>query len=706
MGGTLGRYASVIITTIIFVILVVTVLAVNFNLSFQTEANAEVVNVAGRQRMLSQRVAKSFGNVRSRAILGQSYEQQFKELNGAANLFNTVILAFKQGGEIQSTKSGITFLEAVPSQDGEVIVDKGLEIWQPLYDSISKLSQNAASSDLNQTDLNRIQVYIDQNINSLLSLMNDLTNYQEGLANEAADTSRLIQTVGIIASLLCFAVIMYLIFGQLQSADRAAQNARKETERIFETVDQGLFLINSDLSIGSERSKALERIFSSAELDGKNFKDFIKELVSNQDLDNIDRYLKLLFDPHKKQRLLKDLNPLNRVALQVNENNKLINKYLNFSFSRVFDGDDIVGVLTSVSDITREIRLAEELELETRRNAEQMEMLSALMSADSKLLPEFIDNSDQSYQQINNLLKVPSKTRTDFKNKATSITQLIHKIKGESAAIGLGFIADLCHDFEDQVQILLEKPEISGEEFLSLTVLLDKLISLNNQITAIFDTILGRIEQDGSEVLPIVDDSTQTSLKELAQTIAKRQEKKVSLSLAGFDGIGVPSKIKLDLVSLASQLLRNAIAHGIETPDSRKGEGKSETGNISIALFEHGSDGYRLICEDDGAGIDFDALTKKAIEEGLMSEQQLSSTSRSEIINLLLSKPLSTKDSSDEDAGRGLGMTVIGDLVKKMGGKVSLSTKMAKGTRFTINIPQIDVANDMQQGLSGVGANA
>ncbi len=708
MSQFLGRYTAVIFTTIIFVVLVVSVLGVNFNLSFQTEANAEVVNIAGRQRMLSQRVAKSLGNVKARYESGQEFEAQLNELKSASTLFNRTITAFKNGGSTVSTKSGESTLSAVAGGSGLQAVDEALQIWTPLFSSIEnvigqleakKVDSASVSDALILRNLSSSQEYIDSNINTLLRLMNDLTNYTESIANDAAEQSRQIQTAGIVASLLCFAIIMYLIFGQLRRSDRAAASARQETTQIFETVDQGLFLIDRDLSMGSQHSRALESIFSTQSFEGRNFRQFISALVSPGDLEKVERYLKLLFDPHKKQRLLRDLNPLNQLAIQVDEYGQLRNKFLSFSFSRVLDDDQIVGILSSVADITKEVQLAKELEAETKRNEQQLEMISALMGADSDLLPEFLKKSNGTYQEINNILRDPAKTTADFQYKGDQMLALIHKVKGESAALGLGFISETCHQFESQVQALVSKPTVTGEEFLSLTVMLDQLISTNEQIESVFSAVLsrGRPQADESTTVSLVQDDTNAKLTELATEIAERQGKMVHLSVAGFDSSSIATEQKLDIVSLASQLLRNAVAHGIEPSLERQSKNKDVEGQVTLALYDQGNKGFRLVCEDDGKGMDFAALTQKAVENGLISKDESKSIAPGRIINLLLSNRLSSKDEADEDAGRGVGLTVVGDISTRLGGKVALQTKPSGGTRFTIRFPKPSIETQLNE---------
>ena len=654
-------------------------------MSFQVESNAEAVNVAGRQRMLSQRISKSLLDTQAQLNSGASIESSLNELKSATDLFDSTINAFRLGGEITGTNGDTSFLAKASSEQAQKIIAEANTIWQPFHKDISEtitaLEQNSPNTLLllkNNTDFAR------NNINTLLALMNDLTNEQESNANSAASQSRLIQAFGIIIALLCFIIIMYRIFGQLRLADAKAESAKRETDQIFSTVNQGLFLLDNDYQIGEQHSQELEKIFATDKIKNTSFANFLKKMVSANDMDNVKRYMKLLFDPHKKQNLITDLNPLNEVSVQIKDGNQVNNKFLRFNFRRVYNNGVIERVLTSVSDITREIKLAKELERESKRSEQQLEMVSAMIDADRALMPIYLKNSNEALNKINELLKVPSRDSSEFKQKARTMMTAIHSIKGESAALSLNNISELCHEFESDLKEATDKEMLDGHDFVAPTVLLNKLMSYNTTLQSLFDSIFGDKQLDVTTSETINWDHLYSYTKE----VAERQNKQVTLQTSGLDAPNLDTELVASLSIISTQLIRNAISHGIETPDKRKKLSKSATGTLSIALFDLKSNGYQFIFNDDGSGINFEKITEQAISKGLITDDYAKPLSKSQLINLLFTSDISTTEVSDEDNGRGVGMASILKSVRELGGSISVKSNHVMGTTFIINYPK------------------
>ena len=131
-------------------------------------------------------------------------------------------------------------------------------------------------------------------------------------------------------------------------------------------------------------------------------------------------------------------------------------------------------------------------------------------------------------------------------------------------------------------------------------------------------------------------------------------------------------------------ILRNAVVHGIESPDERVARGKPEAGRITMSLRREGSE---VIVEvgDDGAGMDLDAIRRKGIELGLVGEGQ--PISDNDAMQLVLEPGFSTAGRLTQHAGRGVGMDVVATEVKKLGGALHMETSSGAGTRFTIRLP-------------------
>jgi len=131
-------------------------------------------------------------------------------------------------------------------------------------------------------------------------------------------------------------------------------------------------------------------------------------------------------------------------------------------------------------------------------------------------------------------------------------------------------------------------------------------------------------------------------------------------------------------------VLRNAVVHGIETPEQRAARGKPETGRITMNLHREGSE---VIVElsDDGAGMDLAAIRRKGLELGLIREGQ--ALSDNDAMQLVLEPGFSTAGRLTQHAGRGVGMDVVATEIKKLGGALHMDTRPGEGTRFTIRLP-------------------
>lgn len=133
-------------------------------------------------------------------------------------------------------------------------------------------------------------------------------------------------------------------------------------------------------------------------------------------------------------------------------------------------------------------------------------------------------------------------------------------------------------------------------------------------------------------------------------------------------------------------LLRNAVDHGIEPPDVRVARGKSATGHILLNAVVSG-DYLTMTIEDDGAGIDLEAVRQRALSSGLMSETDLARATEAELIDLIFLAGFSTRKVVSKMSGRGVGLDVVRSQVERMHGRVAVQSVAGAGSIFTISVP-------------------
>lgn len=169
----------------------------------------------------------------------------------------------------------------------------------------------------------------------------------------------------------------------------------------------------------------------------------------------------------------------------------------------------------------------------------------------------------------------------------------------------------------------------------------------------------------------------------LVRDLSKTLSKKVNLVIEGEDTELDKSVIE-DLLDPLMHAVRNALDHGVETPEARLAAGKPEEGRI---LLRASNEGNMIIIEiaDDGKGIDIDAIRQKAVERGLVHPSKI--LTEVEAFNLIFDAGFSTAKSVTNISGRGVGLDVVKRQIEKLNGSVTVSSQPGKGTRFTIKLP-------------------
>ena len=138
------------------------------------------------------------------------------------------------------------------------------------------------------------------------------------------------------------------------------------------------------------------------------------------------------------------------------------------------------------------------------------------------------------------------------------------------------------------------------------------------------------------------------------------------------------------MVAPLEHMLRNALDHGIESPDLRKKAGKKPAGIINLSLHREGGN-IVLKMQDDGAGINGDVILAKALKQGLVEEDE--ELTKHEIMQFIMHQGFSTAEKVTQISGRGVGMDVVASEIKQMGGTIEIDSEFGKGTEFTIRLP-------------------
>ena len=209
--------------------------------------------------------------------------------------------------------------------------------------------------------------------------------------------------------------------------------------------------------------------------------------------------------------------------------------------------------------------------------------------------------------------------------------------------------------------------------------------------------VLRDLQQDLMRVRMVQFGSISDRLFRVVRQAAKDTGKRVNLDMRG-TAVEVDRGVLERMAGPIEHLLRNAVAHGIESRESRVGKGKSETGEISVEVRQEGNE-VVLTFADDGGGLNLDRIRARGRELGLIAES--ATPSDRELTELIFAPGFSTASTVTEVSGRGVGLDVVRAETASLGGRID-SESTAAGTRFTIHLPlTLAVAQVVLVGVAG-----
>ena len=180
-------------------------------------------------------------------------------------------------------------------------------------------------------------------------------------------------------------------------------------------------------------------------------------------------------------------------------------------------------------------------------------------------------------------------------------------------------------------------------------------------------------------------DSIFSTFPRAIRDVAVRSNKRVNLQIAG-KSVEIDQGVAEALVEPLVHLLNNAVAHGIESPDERAEAGKPEEGQITILARQSGNE-VRIEVVDDGRGIDSERVKEVAVKRGVTTQAEADAMDSAEILEMIFRPGFSTHVDVDDLAGRGIGMNVVQDTLRRLTGSIRIHTKVGEGSRFILSVP-------------------
>ena len=463
----------------------------------------------------------------------------------------------------------------------------------------------------------------------------------------------------------------------VQARTEQLHERNRHMRLVLDTVNQGFLTIDRALVMSAEKSAVLGEWFGPAHAQ-QTFTAYLRE----HDAEFVQRF------EVAWEQVIADVLPLALTIDQLPQRFMVVGQHFRAHYTPIEQAGVLTQVLVSISDISAELD-RERLEFEQR----DVLQIVARVSSDKAGVLEFVREASELVKEI------VSTSLTD----ALVLQRLLHTLKGNALLFGVQTVADVCHELESRVQELGQVLELHERQALHVTWM--KLCT--NIDVLLGSSEAGRIEIDDAEyealLRAVLRAESSESLAERirawklepsarrlnrvaeqAQDIARRLRKNTLLVRVEDHALRLDPRAWASFWSAFVHVIRNAVDHGIESPEERLASGKPAAGNLALVTRLEQSE-LVIQIEDDGRGIDWQSVALRAQRVGLPFQTE------DDLVEALFADGVSTRNDVSEYSGRGIGMGVVREACRARSGRICVSSQRGRGTRMEFRFPRTAV---------------
>ncbi|HKP69323.1 MAG TPA: response regulator [Pyrinomonadaceae bacterium] len=355
--------------------------------------------------------------------------------------------------------------------------------------------------------------------------------------------------------------------------------------------------------------------------------------------------------------------------------------------------DEVCQALEGIAEKKSDETLAPSWnDLRTARGASNLPISTTAPAKKTRIVRISLDGLDDLVSYIHRMVAGRPKFLGELENLSTQVKESrsnydrLQKAAGklDDIAGGDGLGRGAQHSFRQSAYELAETTRDAAVINVELTEAKRQLEDLAQQQYSLLEEMHQRLLR-----LRKVEFGTITTRLQRAVGVTCEEEGKKAEIVVENPTTEVDTQLIDLLIEPLMHLLKNAIVHGIESPEIRRMLGKNEAGRIRVRIDNRGRD-VMLKVSDDGRGIAFQPLLEKAVAAGIVAEADKDQLTRRRLHDLLFIPGLTTAERLTLNAGRGVGMSIVREAVAGAGGIVELETSAQHGTTFTIIIPCAD----------------